>query len=227
MHRDGADLDDLACGDREAAATLVAIDGVFQILAFALLGNFSLGVLPGWLGLQQSSLDVSVWGIASRPLRPRGEHPMTRTGSVPEHLPQVVFVCRANGGRSVMSRLLTEHYADGRVVALSAGTEPGEEIHPEVARALADLGLDPSRETPRRVSTEMVAASDLAITMGCGDNCPWSPHTEFRDWPLEDPRGRDDATVHRILADVDARVRALLVELVPDLRLPPSLVGGA
>ena len=139
-------------------------------------------------------------------------------------VPVVVYVCRANGGRSAISRLLTEHYAGGRVIAQSAGTEPGEHIHPEVARALQSLGLDTSRETPKRVTTEMVAASDIAITMGCGDNCPWSPNTEFRDWPLDDPRGQDDATVREIITDIDARVRALLVELVPDLELPPSVL---
>ena len=126
-----------------------------------------------------------------------------------------------------ISRLLTEHYADGRVIAQSAGTEPGEHIHPEVARALEGLGLDTSRETPKRVTTEMVAASDIAITMGCGDNCPWSPNTEFRDWPLDDPKGQDDATVRRIMGDIDTRVRDLLVELVPDIELPPSVLNHA
>jgi arsenate reductase (thioredoxin) len=143
----------------------------------------------------------------------------------PGHVPQVVFVCRANGGRSAISRVLTEHYARGRVVALSAGTEPGERIHPEVAHALQALGLDTSRETPKRVTTEMVAASDVAITMGCGDNCPWAPNTDFRDWPLEDPKGQDDATVRRILADIDTRVRDLVVELVPDVQLPASVLA--
>jgi arsenate reductase (thioredoxin) len=142
-----------------------------------------------------------------------------------DRVPQVVYVCRANGGRSAISRVLTEHYARGRAVALSAGTEPGEQIHPEVAHALEGLGLDPSHEVPKRVTTEMVAASDIAITMGCGDNCPWTPDTEFRDWPLEDPKGQDDANVRRILADIDTRVRELLVELVPDIELPPSLVA--
>lgn len=141
-----------------------------------------------------------------------------------EHRPQVVFVCRANGGRSAISRVLTEHYAQGRLIALSAGTEPGEHIHPEVARALQELGLDSSREVPKRVTTEMVTASDVAITMGCGDNCPWAPGTEFRDWPLDDPKGQDDATVRRILADIDTRVRDLVVELVPDIGLPHSVL---
>jgi arsenate reductase (thioredoxin) len=148
------------------------------------------------------------------------------TGKTSEQVPQVVFVCRANGGRSAISRVLTEYYAGGRVHALSAGTEPGERIHPEVARTLRDLGLDASREVPKRVTREMVAASDIAITMGCGDNCPWAPNTEFRDWPLEDPKGQDDTTVRRIMADIDTRVRALLSELVPDLQLPPSVLPG-
>ena len=147
------------------------------------------------------------------------------TEKAADRVPQVIFVCRANGGRSVASRLLTEHYANGRVIAVSAGTEPGEHIHPEVARVLENLGLDTSRETPERVTTEMVEASDVAITMGCGDNCPWSPTTEFRDWPLEDPKGRDNATVRRVVADIDTRVRDLLVELVPGVELPPSVVN--
>jgi arsenate reductase (thioredoxin) len=141
------------------------------------------------------------------------------------HVPQVVFACRANGGRSVASRLLTEHYAQGRVVALSAGTEPGEHVHPEVARVLEDLRLDTSREQPKLLTAEMIAASDLAITQGCGENCPYVPGATYRDWPLEDPKGQDDAAVRRIVADIDDRVRALVRELVPDLELPPSLLG--
>ena len=141
------------------------------------------------------------------------------------HVPQVVFACRANGGRSVASRLLTEHYARGQVVALSAGTEPGEHIHPEVARVLEALGLDTSAERPTLLTAEMIAASDLAITQGCGENCPYVPGARYRDWPLEDPKGRDDATVRRIVADIDRRVRDLLRELVPGIELPPALTG--
>lgn len=138
--------------------------------------------------------------------------------------PVVVFACRANGGRSVASRLLTEHYAQGRVVAMSAGTEPGEHVHPEVAAVLTELGLEVSRESPTLLTAEMIAASDLAITQGCGENCPYVPGARYRDWPLEDPKGKDEAEVRRIVADIDARVRELLVELVPDHPLPPSLL---
>ena len=141
--------------------------------------------------------------------------------------PQVVFACRKNGGRSVISRVLTEHYAGDRVAALSAGTEPGEQIHSEVARALAALGLDTSRESPKALTRDMIASSDLAVTLGCGEECPYVPGVRYVDWPVEDPRGQDDETVRRIVADLDARVRNLLVELVPDLALPPSVLRSA
>jgi arsenate reductase (thioredoxin) len=145
-----------------------------------------------------------------------------RTSSV--RVPQVVFACVRNGGRSVISRVLTEHYARGRVTALSAGTQPGEHIHPEVAEALAELGLDTSREHPEKLTRETVAASDLAITLGCGEECPYVPGVKYVDWPVDDPGGQDEATVRRIIADLDTRVRELLVELVPDIPLPPSVV---
>lgn len=143
------------------------------------------------------------------------------------HVPTVVFACRANGGRSVASRLLTEHYAQGRVIALSAGTEPGDHIHPEVARVLEGLGLDTTREQPKLLTSETIAAADLTITMGCGENCPYVPGATYRDWPLDDPKGQDDATVRRIVADIDSRVRRLLAELIPDLQLSPSVVTRA
>lgn len=140
--------------------------------------------------------------------------------------PQVVFACIRNGGRSVISRVLTEHYAGGRVVALSAGTQPGEHIHPEVAEVLEKLGLDTSRETPELLTRETIAASTMAITLGCGEECPYVPGVRYVDWPVADPGGQDEETVRGIVADIDARVRELLVELVPDLELPPSVLDG-
>lgn len=140
--------------------------------------------------------------------------------------PQVVFACRKNGGRSVISRLLTEHYAGDAVTALSAGTTPGDHIHPEVARALEALGLDTSRETPKHLTREMIADSDLAITLGCGEECPYVPGVRYVDWPVDDPKDQDDATVRRIVADLDERVRDLLAELLPDLPLPPSVLAA-
>ncbi len=139
--------------------------------------------------------------------------------------PQVVFACVRNGGRSVAARVLTEHYAGGRVVALSAGTQPGEHIHPEVAEVLEKLGLDTSAEHPKMLTRETVAASDLAITLGCGEECPYVPGVRYVDWPVDDPGGQDEATVRRIIADLDGRVRSLLVDLVPGLALPPSVLA--
>ena len=139
--------------------------------------------------------------------------------------PQVVFACVRNGGRSVISRVLTEHYAQGRVRALSAGTQPGEHIHPEVADALERLGLDTSREEPTRLTRETIADSTMAITLGCGEECPYVPGVKYVDWPVEDPGGQDPETVRAIVADLDERVRGLLVELVPDLDLGPSVLS--
>lgn len=140
--------------------------------------------------------------------------------------PQVVFACVRNGGRSVISRVLTEHYAGGRVTALSAGTQPGEHIHPEVARALDSLGLDTSRERPTLLTRETIADSTMAITLGCGEECPYVPGVTYRDWPVADPGGQDDEAVRAIIGDLDGRVRDLLTELVPDLDLPPSVLDG-
>ena len=141
--------------------------------------------------------------------------------------PQIVFACVRNGGRSVISRVLAEHYAGGRVVALSAGTQPGDHIHPEVAAVLEKLGLDTSRERPELLTRDTVAASTMAITLGCGEECPYVPGVTYVDWPVADPGGQDEETVRAIIADLDGRVRALLVELVPDLELPPSVLATA
>ena len=142
-------------------------------------------------------------------------------------VPQIVFACVRNGGRSVISRVLSEHYAGGRVVALSAGTQPGDHIHPEVAEVLEELGLDTSGERPTLLTHETIAASTMAITLGCGETCPYGPGVKYVDWPVADPGGQDEETVRGIIADLDGRVRELLVALVPDIELPVSVVTGA
>ncbi len=141
------------------------------------------------------------------------------------HTPQVVFACRKNGGRSVIARLLTEHYAGEHITALSAGTEPGDHIHSEVAAVLEELGLDTSHEKPKALTRDMIAASDLAITLGCGEECPYVPGVRYVDWPVEDPKGQDDATVRRIVADLDKRVRELVTELAPDVELSAAVLA--
>ena len=135
--------------------------------------------------------------------------------------PRILFACKANGGRSVASRVLTAYYAADAVQAFSAGSEPGDRVHPEVSDALTELGLDVSGEVPKGFDTTVTY--DVVVTQGCGDNCPWYQGATYSDWPLDDPKGQDRATVRRILADIDGRVRALLGELVPDHELPPSV----
>ncbi len=146
--------------------------------------------------------------------------PDTSTGT-----PQVVFACVRNGGRSVISRVLTEHYAGGHVRALSAGSQPGDHIHREVAEVLEQLGLDTSEEQPKLLTRETIAASTVAVTLGCGEECPYVPGVRYVDWPVADPGGQDETTVRQIVADLDRRVRALLVDLVPDIDLPPSVLA--
>jgi len=146
------------------------------------------------------------------------------TTTEPNSRPQIVFACVRNGGRSVISRVLTEHYAGSQVTALSAGTQPGEHIHVEVAKALEKLGLDTSKEQPKLLTHDTIASSTMAITLGCGEECPYVPGVKYVDWPVADPGGQDEETVRAIIADLDGRVRTLLVELVPDLELPPSVL---
>ncbi len=152
---------------------------------------------------------------------------MTSTVPAPDgaaRTPQVVYACVRNGGRSVISRVLTEHYARGSVTALSAGTQPGDHIHAEVAQALEKLGLDTSQEAPKLLTRDTIAASDMAITLGCGEECPYVPGVKYVDWPVADPGGQDEDTVRAIIADLDHRVRTLVLELVPGIELPPSIL---
>ncbi len=135
--------------------------------------------------------------------------------------PRILFACKANAGRSVTGKLLAEHYARDGALVFSAGSEPGDHIHPEVAAVLASLGLDPTSEVPKAFDPH--ATYTAVITMGCGEACPFYSGARYEDWELDDPKGQDPATVGRIIADIDGRVRRLLVELLPDLELPASV----
>ena len=130
--------------------------------------------------------------------------------------PEVLFVCVHNAGRSQMAAALLDHHAQGRVHVRSAGSAPGEEINPEVVEAMGEVGIDVAHEFPKPLADELVRAADAVVTMGCGDACPVYPGKRYMDWQLEDPAGKDLATVRRIRDEIDSRVRALLGELVPD-----------
>jgi arsenate reductase len=138
--------------------------------------------------------------------------------------PSVLFACRANAGRSVTGKVLAEHYARGAVDVFSAGSEPGDAVHPEVAAVLADLGLSTAGETPKGFDPN--GRYDVVITMGCGETCPAYVGARYDDWPIDDPKGQDEATVRRIVADIDARVRGLLADLLPGATSPPTALAG-
>jgi protein-tyrosine-phosphatase len=128
--------------------------------------------------------------------------------------PEVLFVCVHNAGRSQMAAALLQHYAMGRVTVRSAGSAPADEVNPAAAQALAELGLDITAEVPSKLTTEDVEASDVVITMGCGDTCPVFPGKRYLDWDLEDPAGQGVDAVRPIRDDIDRRVRGLLAELL-------------
>ncbi|SOJ54629.1 Arsenical-resistance protein Acr3 [Mycobacterium simulans] len=357
---------DLACGDREAAAVLVALNSIFQVAMFAVLGWFYLSVLPGWLGLERTTIATSPWQIAKsvliflglpllagylsrrigekangrnwyesrflpkvgpwalygllftivilfalqgdqiicRPqdvarialpllayfaimwaggylvgaalqlgyqrtttlaftaasnnfelaiavaiatygassgqalagvvgplievpvlvglvyvslaLRTRLSRPTTNQ-QLPLDIdkPSVLFVCVHNAGRSQMAAGLLTHLAGDRIEVRSAGTEPADQINPVVVAAMAELGIDITANTPKMLTGEQVKTSDVVITMGCGDSCPFFPGVTYRDWKLPDPDGQPLDIVRSIRDDIADRVQTLITELLP------------
>jgi arsenate reductase (thioredoxin) len=114
-----------------------------------------------------------------------------------------------------MAAVLLDHHARGRVHVRSAGSAPGDQINPAVVAAMAEVGIDLSREFPKPLTDESVKAADVVVTMGCGDACPIYPGKRYEDWELQDPAGQPVEVVRRIRDDIDARVQQLLGELDP------------
>jgi arsenate reductase len=129
-------------------------------------------------------------------------------------VPEVLFVCVHNAGRSQMAAALLDRHARGRVHVRSAGSAPGERINPAVVTAMEEIGLDLSQEFPKPLTDEFVQAADVVITMGCGDACPIYPGTRYLDWELEDPAGKSLDDVRPIRDEIDRRVQELLGELL-------------
>ena len=128
-------------------------------------------------------------------------------------VPTVLFLCVHNAGRSQMAAAFLEKAAARRVRVLSAGSAPGERVNPVAALAMAEIGIDISAKAPRGVSDDDARAADVIVTMGCGDACPVYPGTRVEDWPVDDPAGRDLATVRGIRDDIASRVASLLERL--------------
>jgi arsenate reductase (thioredoxin) len=135
-------------------------------------------------------------------------------GTIVKDVPEVLFVCVHNAGRSQMAAALLDHHAKGRVHVRSAGSDPADTINPAVVAAMDEWGIDLSREFPKPLTDEVVRAADAVVTMGCGDACPIYPGTRYLDWELDDPAGKAVEQVRAIRDEIDRRVQALLEELV-------------
>ena len=125
----------------------------------------------------------------------------------------VLFVCLHNAGRSQMSRALFERAARGRHTADSAGTTPGERVHPEVVEVMRELGEDLAGRTPQKLTREQAERADVVVTLGCGDECPYIPGQAYRDWDLPDPKGQALDAVRATRDAIAVRVAGLLAEL--------------
>jgi arsenate reductase (thioredoxin) len=135
-------------------------------------------------------------------------------------VPEVLFVCTHNAGRSQMAAALLNHQAAGRVRVTSAGSQPASQLNPAVVQAMTEIGLDISREFPKPLTADQVQAADIVITMGCGDACPVDPGRRYLDWDLPDPAGRTLDQVRPIRDDIERRVGELLAELDAESQRP-------
>ena len=131
-------------------------------------------------------------------------------------MPEVLFVCVHNAGRSQMAAALLDHYGADRVRVRSAGSDPADRINPRVVAVMEELGLDVSRAHPKPLTGEAVQAADVVITMGCGDACPVYPGKRYEDWELDDPADADLDGVRRIRDEIAGRVRRLVGELTAE-----------
>ena len=137
-------------------------------------------------------------------------------GTIAKEVPEVLFVCVQNAGRSQMAAALLHHYAEGRVHVRSAGSDPADQVNPNVITAMAELGIDIALEFPKPMTDEVVRAADAVITMGCGDACPIYPGKRYEDWEVNDPADADLDHVRRIRDDIGERVRRLLTDVAPE-----------
>jgi arsenate reductase (thioredoxin) len=131
-----------------------------------------------------------------------------------QSLPEILFLCVHNAGRSQMAAAFADDIGRGRVVVNSAGSAPGERLNPVVVEAMREVGLDITNESPRTLTDEMGRRADVIVTMGCGDACPVYVGIRYVDWELEDPSGKDLETVRAIRDEIGVRVESLIEELL-------------
>jgi protein-tyrosine-phosphatase len=197
------------------------IDQAAERLAEEFAGIFSQETIARYMAESQELLgdakvNVFVPVLAHRFTRERLKALAQAEGIVSKDVPEVLFVCVHNAGRSQMAAGLVKLRSEGRIHVRSAGSTPGEEINPNAVVALEELGVDMTEEFPKPLTDEVVRAADVVITMGCGDACPIYPGKRYEDWELDDPAGQDLETVRRIRDEIDTRVQKLIAELFPD-----------
>jgi arsenate reductase (thioredoxin) len=166
--------------------------------------------------LGQSAVTVYVPIFVERFTRERLTALAQAEGTFTKEMPEVLFVCVHNAGRSQMAAGLVKLRSEGRIHVRSAGSTPIETVNPNAVEAMREIGVDLSEEFPKPLTNEFVQAADVVITMGCGDACPIFPGKKYEDWVLDDPAGQDLDTVRRIRDEIDERVKALIAELLPE-----------
>jgi protein-tyrosine-phosphatase len=164
--------------------------------------------------LGPSRINVFVPVLAHRFTRERLKALGQAEGMLTKDMPEVLFVCVHNAGRSQMAAGLVKLRSDGRIHVRSAGSSPADEINPAVVEAMEEIGVDLGDEFPKPLTDEVVRTADVVITMGCGDACPIYPGKRYEDWELDDPADRDLEGVRRIRDELDERVQALVRELI-------------
>jgi arsenate reductase len=135
-------------------------------------------------------------------------------GEIEKEKPEVLFVCVENAGRSQVAAALTDHLSEGAVSVRSAGSTPADEVHPNVVRAMYEIGVDIDREFPKPLTDEVVRAADVVVTMGCGDACPVYPGKHYEDWEIADPAGESMEAVRTIRDEIRGRIENLIAELM-------------
>jgi arsenate reductase (thioredoxin) len=194
--------------ERAAEALKREFEGVFSQETIARYMAESVDLLG------DAEINVFVPVLAHRFARERLRALGQADNLITKEVPEVLFVCVQNAGRSQMAAALLNYRAQGRVHVRSAGSDPAEQINPAVVEALEELGIDITEEFPKPLTDEVVRAADAVVTMGCGDACPIYPGKRYLDWELEDPAGKPLDIVRRIRDDLDGRVQTLLDELV-------------
>ncbi|MGK5519277.1 three-helix bundle dimerization domain-containing protein [Micromonospora sp. URMC 107] len=203
--------------------TLLDVDAVLERVAAALADKFS-GVFnpetisryvnESYVALYRTArLDHHLPALTERFATDRLTALAQAKGAIGKPVPEVLFLCVHNAGRSQMAAALLAHHAQGRVNVRSAGSAPGATVSASAATVLAEVGIDLDDAFPKPLTDDVLRAADVVVTMGCGDACPVISGTRYLDWNLADPAGNDLDTVRAVRDDIDTRVRALLADL--------------